>query len=326
MIHLGILLTQHHRLLSVAAMLDLFETANEFCAAEGCDEHFEITLLHTANSKPVSYSAHPIYPLQTAPQQDLILIPSFASNNLPAGIDANIECIPWLQQQYRNGAEIAGFCTGVFLLAATGLLDNKPATTHIQSAPAFARNFPKVQLRSAEVTTFDQGIYTGGGATNSFHLMLRMLEKYCGPTIAVRTAKYFAIDMNREQQAYFSTFQPVQNHKDELVKTLQQRIEHNFGEATSIEELLSEIPSSRRNLVRRFKAATGVTPIEYLQKIRIEAAKSLLEQTDKSVLDVMLHAGYNDLKTFRQLFRKNTGMTPTAYRDKFYRAQMIELT
>lgn len=325
MVRLGILLTQQHRLLSVAALLDVFEAVNRFYESDGKEYFFDISFLHPHSSSPIAYSDHPVYPLNEAPQQDIILIPSFSATDIPIAIHVNHECIPWLQQQHRQGAEIASFCTGAFLLAATGLLDKKPATTHIQAAGALAHAFPQVNVKASEITTYYQGIYTSGGATNSFHLMLRLIEKYCGHEMTVRTAKYFAIDMNREQQAYFSTFRPIHNHKDELVSELQQRIENSFQHAATIEELLTEIPSSRRNLVRRFKAATGLTPIEYLQKTRIEAAKNLLEQTDRSVLDVMLEAGYNDLKAFRQLFRKNTGMTPTAYREKFYRKKFVEL-
>jgi transcriptional regulator GlxA family with amidase domain len=324
MVQLGILLTRHHRLLSVAAMLDVFETVNRFYEGDGQPAFFEISLLHPHSSNPPAYSGHPVYPLQEAPRQTIILIPAFGSNDLQGAVSDNAECLNWLQQQHQRGTEIASFCTGAFLLAASGLLDKKPATTHIQSAMAFSKAFPMVQLQPSEITTFQQGIYTGGGATNSFHLMLRVLEKYCGRSMTLRVAKYFAIDMDREQQAYFGTFQPVLNHKDELVSALQQRIKSRFQETGTLEELLSEIPASRRNLARRFKAATGLTPIEYLQRTRIEAAKDLLEQTGQSILEVMLNTGYNDLKTFRQLFRKTTGMTPTAYRDKFYRKRMVD--
>ncbi len=324
MVQLGILLTQHHRLLSVAAMLDVFETVNHFYEGEGQPAFFEIALLHPCSSNPPAYSGHPVYALEEAPKQTIVLIPAFGTNDLPGAIHDNAECLNWLQQQHRQGTEIASFCTGAFLLAASGLLDNRPATTHIHAAAAFAKTFPMVQLKASEIATFQQGIYTGGGATNSFHLMLRVLEKYCGFPMTVRVAKYFAIDMDREQQTYFGTFQPVINHKDELVSALQQRIESRYQEAGTIEELLAEIPASRRNLARRFKAATGFTPIEYLQRTRIEAAKGMLEQTDQSILEVMLGTGYNDLKTFRQLFRKTTGMTPTAYREKFYRKRVAD--
>lgn len=304
-------------------MLDVFETTNRYYEAEGEAPFFRISLLHPSGSRPTAYSGHDMYLLQEAPRQQIVLIPAFGTSDMAQAISDNGECLAWLQEQHGQGTEIASFCTGAFLLAASGLLDNKPATTHIHASTAFARTFPKVILKANEIATFYKGIYTGGGATNSFHLMLRVVEKYCGYPITLRVAKYFAIDMDREQQTYFGTFQPVQHHNDELVSTLQKRIESRFNETCTIEELLSEIPASRRNLARRFKAATGFTPIEYLQRTRIEAAKGLLEQTDRSILEVMLETGYNDLKTFRQLFRKTTGMTPTAYRDKFYRRKVV---
>ncbi len=317
MVQLGILLTRQYRLLSVAAMLDVFETANRFCEADGEPLPFRINLLYPGDQQPMIDATHDIYPLRQAPPQQIILIPAFAVDDVADSITTNQECLPWLQQQYRQGAEVASFCSGAFLLAASGLLNGKPATTHIHAAPAFAKAFPEVQLRSREVTTADSGIYTSGGATNSFHLMLRILEKYCGRALTVHVAKYFAIDMDRMQQTYFSTFKPMHQHRDELVSALQLAIEKNYREPATVEDLMTNIPASRRNLVRRFKIATGFTPIEYLQNTRVEAAKKLLEATTDSVQGVMLDCGYNDLKAFRHLFRKATGMTPTAYRDKF---------
>ncbi|WEK37211.1 MAG: helix-turn-helix domain-containing protein [Candidatus Pseudobacter hemicellulosilyticus] len=325
MLQLGILLIKHHRLLSVAAMLDVFESANRFLEQQGKPAYFQLHLLYPTMSRPPAFTDHPVHTLADSPPLQLILIPSFGVADIGQAVKLNTEAVGWLQQQRRAGAEIASVCTGSFLLAATGLLDQKPATTHIQAANIFARAYPKVQVKAGEVMTVRDGIYTGGGATNSFYLLLSLVEKYCGRELALSTAKYFGIDMDRDQQAYFGTFIPVQNHKDELVGELQRRIQVSFKEAGTIEELLTEIPASRRNLSRRFKEATGYTPIEYLQRTRIEVAKRILEQTDGTILEVMLEAGYNDLKAFRQLFRKNTGMTPTEYRGKFYRKKEIEL-
>ena len=214
-------------------------------------------------------------------------------------------------------AAIASFCTGAFLLAATGLLNHRPATTHLQAVNAFIQAFPDVIMQPKAVVTEEDNVYTSGGATSSFHLMLKLVENYCGRDIAIRAAKYFAIDMDREQQSYFSTFLPLRNHGDELVTMVQQKISQSFNTSNTIEQLLVEVPASRRNLVRRFKLATGITPIEYLQKTRIEVAKKLLEQSRRSILEVMLETGYNDLKSFRQLFKKNVGLSPKAYREKF---------
>jgi transcriptional regulator GlxA family with amidase domain len=313
---LGILLTSQHRLLSVAAMLDVFESANRFYEEDG-DSFFEIELLHLPQHEPASYAGYEPKIATTDTCYDLLLIPAFRQDWLSDSIKSNLAWIPWLQAQYKNGAAIGSFCTGAFLLAATGLLNDKPATTHINAENAFARAFPAVILQPEAVVTAQDRIYTSGGATNSFHLMLLLLEVYCGRPIAVRAAKMFSIDMDRDRQLYFGTFSPAEDHGDILVKQAQEEIKKNFYKANTIEEIISDVPSSRRNLVRRFKQVTGITPIEYLQKTRIEAAKQMLEQSRNSILEVMLETGYNDLKTFRSLFKKNVGMTPKMYRDKF---------
>ncbi|RZJ66626.1 MAG: helix-turn-helix domain-containing protein [Flavobacterium sp.] len=314
---LGILLTTENRLLSVAAMLDVFQTVNRFYVEVERDPFFEIELLYQDDSRPLLYSEYELTKPDSQARYDLLLIPAFKPDAMPSQLATNRNWIPWLQNQYANGAHIASFCTGAFLLAATGLLDGKPATTHINAEYAFASAFPKVLVQADAVVTEQDRIFTSGGATNSFHLMIYLIEKFCSRAVAVRTAKIFSVDIDRKQQSYFGTFLPIEDHGDSLVKQAQLEIRKNFREANTIEEIIVDVPSSRRNLVRRFKQATGITPIEYLQKTRIEAAKQMLEQSRHSVLEVMLDSGYNDLKSFRTLFKKNVGMTPTAYRDKF---------
>jgi transcriptional regulator GlxA family with amidase domain len=317
MLKLAILISRNHRLLSVAAMLDLFETVNRYNAEKQLAPFFEIGLFHTPGSEPMTIDGYENRLTTAAGKQDIILLPAFNNVDPAQAIGANKNAIAWLKKQYEQGAALASFCTGAFLLAATGLLNHRPATTHMQAVNAFVKAFPEVQMQSREVVTFKDKVYTSGGATSSFHLMLKLVEHYCGRDIAVRAAKYFAIDMDREQQSYFSTFLPAENHGDELVTMVQEKISKSFGTSNTIEQLLVEVPASRRNLVRRFKQATGITPIEYLQKTRIEAAKKMLEQSRRSILEVMLETGYNDLKSFRQLFKKNVGLSPKAYREKF---------
>ncbi len=313
---LGILLTEEHRLLSVAAMLDVFETVNRFYNEEGLDSYFDISLLHLGDVSQ-TYSEYNLQEPDFDTIYDILLIPAFKQGIIPRAVSLNRDWIQWLSYQYENGASVASFCTGAFLLASTGLLDNKPATTHINAEYAFANAFPAVNLKVDAVVTEENRVYTSGGATNSFHLMMRLIENFCSRKMAVKTAKVFSIDLDRNQQTYFGTFTPAEDHGDNLVKQAQDVIKKNFREANTIEEIITDVPSSRRNLVRRFKQVTGMTPIEYLQKTRIEAAKQLLEHSRQSVMEVMLESGYNDLKSFRSLFKKNVGMTPTAYREKF---------
>ena len=316
MVQLGVLLTQYHRLLSVAAILDVFETVNSFYEEDGRPPFFRIHVL-SDGSHSLAYGQYQTEKPEDEVRYDLILIPAFANTDLKKAIRDNEESIKWLCSQRRQGAAIASVCTGAFLLAATGLLNNRTATTHVDATGRFAATFPSVKLQAHAVVTQDQDIYTSGGSTNSFHLLLLLVENYCGREIAIRTAKYFAIDMDREQQTYFATFRPSQAHHDELVSQLQQRIRRDYAEVNTIEELINDIPSSRRNLARRSKQATGVTFIEYLQRTRIEAAKKVLEQASGGVLESMIASGYSDEKTFRQLFKKTVGMTPSSYRDKY---------
>ncbi|MBK7883671.1 MAG: helix-turn-helix domain-containing protein [Chitinophagaceae bacterium] len=320
MVQVGILFIYQYRLLSVAAILDVLDTANNLHKKSGRELPFNITLLNQESDNQndeKTFYGYPIQSISSSTAPDLILIPSFTSNDIKQGIVKNQEYLPWLNKQYKAGAEIASFCTGAFLLGASGLLNEKVATTHVDACTTFAAAFPAVTLKADKTVTRDGRICTSGGSTSSFHLLLHLVQKYCGKDIAVRIAKIFAIDMNRESQSYFSTFSPDRNHNDDLVATAQEKIETNYQDSATIEEIIKDIPSSRRNIVRRFKQVTGITPIEYLQLTRVEAAKKLLEETNKQMSEVIFNTGYNDPKAFRKVFRKNVGMTPSEYRDRF---------
>ncbi|CAN5439460.1 helix-turn-helix domain-containing protein [soil metagenome] len=319
MVQLGILLTQHNRLLSVAAILDVFESVNRFYRLDGETPFFNINIIGAGNADNAHYSQYKIQSFEADTQFDVVLIPALACEDMRQAITENSKYFNWICGQYQQGAEVACVCTGAFLLAAAGLLNGKTASTHMDSADIFAKTFPLVNLQAHAVVTQDQRIYTSGGATSTFHLLLQLIENHCGRDMAIRIAKYFAIDMDREHQAYFGTFKPIENHEDDLVKKLQERIKKDYATMTSIEGMLDDIPASRRNLFRRFKQATGNTPIEYVQKVRIEAAKRALEKASGNVQESMFESGYSDLKTFRELFKKTVGITPSEYRSKYSR-------
>lgn len=304
MIELMIAQTHENRPLSTAAILDVFESVNWLQQQRNQPPLFHIQLVSEAQ-------------LNNDFRPHLILIPAFTSSHIAQSLDANKGFIPWLQLQYQRGAAIGSFCSGAFLLAATGLLNGQKATTHVMYADAFSTFFPEVILCKEAVVTHANNLYTSGGATCSFHLMLHLLEQYCGRQMAVQIAKLFSIDMDRHQQAYFAGFQPRKNHNDPLIKEAQQQIEGQYMDITTIDELVKKMPVSARNFMRRFKQATGVTPISYLQQTRIEAARRLLEQSDASITDIMYQVGYGDMKSFRQLFTRIAGLAPKAYREKY---------
>ncbi|RZJ80066.1 MAG: helix-turn-helix domain-containing protein [Flavobacterium sp.] len=316
---IAILLSKNYKLLSVAAILDVFETVNRSYRTTKLAEPFDIRFIANADFVEQQNEAfgYKLETVSTAEQMDLILIPAFTTDDMQQTIKDNAPCIPNIIKQYQQGAAIATFCTGAFLLGASGLLNGKIATTHVDASSGFANAFPQVKLKVDKTVTQDGRLYTSGGATSSFHLLLHLIQEFCGKEMAIKIAKIFAIDMDRDKQSYFSTFQPSRNHNDDLVAIAQDKIEANYHDAATIEELIKDIPASRRNIVRRFKQITGITPIEYLQQTRVEAAKRLLENTNKQMTEVIYNSGYNDPKAFRKIFKKNVGMTPTKYREKF---------
>ncbi len=320
MTQIGILLVQDYKLLSIAAILDVFDTVNRLEKEAGRTPPFDLVLLHLpekVQNTGNNYFGYQLQSIQSATSPNLILIPSFTISDIKQTVQKNSAFIPWLKMQYAKGASVGSFCTGAFLLGASGLLNGKIATTHVDASDAFGIAFPEVILRPDKTVTEDGKLFTSGGATSTFHLLLRLVQKYCGKEMAVRVAKVFAIDMDRNRQSYFSTFKPSKDHNDELVASAQLKIESSYHDTATIEEMIKDIPASRRNMVRRFKQVTGITPIKYLQQTRIEAAKKLLLQTRKQMNEVIFDSGYNDPKAFRKVFRNTVGMTPTAYREKF---------
>ncbi|RZL48812.1 MAG: helix-turn-helix domain-containing protein [Pedobacter sp.] len=316
---IAVVLGKNYKLLSVAATLEVFETVNKFYTDLGEEKPFDIKMLTSPEviSKNTAFFGYPFEKIDTPEVMDLILIPAFTTDNMQETLKMNASCIPNIIRQYNQGASIGTFCTGAFLLGASGLLNGKIATTHVDASTGFANAFPEVILKADKTVTQDGRLYTSGGATSSFHLLLHLIQEFCGKEIAIKTAKVFAIDMDRDKQSYFSTFQPSRNHNDDLVAIAQDKIESNYHDTATIEELIKDIPSSRRNIVRRFKQITGITPIEYLQQTRIEAAKKLLERTAQQMTEVIFQSGYSDPKAFRKIFKKSVGMTPTQYREKF---------
>jgi transcriptional regulator GlxA family with amidase domain len=318
--NLGLIVPYDYKLLSIAAILDVFETVNRIYTGMKRETPFDITLFQTPDQITENggfFHGHRVQPLDSDVKTDIALIPSFTTEDMQATLIKNSGYITWLQRQYTDGAEIASFCTGAFLFGATGLLNGKMATTHVDACNNFSKAFPEVMLKPDHVITIDGRFYTSGGSTSTFHLLLRLVQKYCGNEITIRIAKIFAIDMDRYQQSYFGTFEPSHNHKDDLVKRVQQSIETNFKEIETIEEIVKNIPSSRRNIVRRFKQVIGIPPIEYLQYVRIESAKKQLEHTNQNINQIVELSGYTDPKSFRKVFNKIVGMTPLEYREKF---------
>ncbi len=274
----------------------------------------------TATGKPTSsfipVTIRPTCSIAEVRKADLIIVPSSGAV-IDEILARNQTLIHWLRRWHKRGAAIAGICSGVALLAEAGLLDSRPATTHWALADQFAKRFPKVQWLPERFITESEKIFCSGGVYASIDLALYLVEKFCGHKIAMETAKALLLQTPRMWQATYAAEPPAAAHGDEPIGKAQRWLFKNFREAVTIEELAARVAMSPRNFARRFKIATGETPLAYLHCLRIDAAKHLLENERMNVHDVSQAVGYEDVIFFRRLFKRYTGVPPREYRVRF---------
>ncbi len=297
----------------------LFNKANEFLKSMGKEPMFRVQLVGLTSDVQVYHNFFTVSPHTTIDKvrhSDLIIVPA-VNGHFPDVLEANRDFFPWIIQQHQAGSEVASLCVGAFMLAATGLLNGKKCSTHWSAVNEFRELFPEVELVSDRVITDEQGIYSSGGANSFWNLLLYLLEKYTNREMAILFSKYYAIEIDRYTQSPFTIFTGQKDHKDPVIRKAQEFIESNYTEKISVEQLASMFALGRRNLERRFKRATSNSVVEYMQRVKVEAAKKNLEVTDENVTEVMYHVGYSDPKAFRDVFRKITGMSPLAYRRKY---------
>ncbi len=198
-----------------------------------------------------------------------------------------------------------------------GLLDGQQAVVHWAARNLYASLFPAVDWSIDRVVHSGNGIYTSGGAFSAAHLVLHLIEKYTDRDTAIWCAKYFQLDWSRQSQLPFSVFMGQKAHADQVVRAVQDFIESRYTEKITVEDLADRHALGRRTLERRFRQATGNSIVEYVQRVRVEAAKRRLESSRKSVSEVMYEVGYNDTKAFRDIFNKYCGMSPVGYRERY---------
>jgi transcriptional regulator GlxA family with amidase domain len=320
--HVSILIPRGHTsLVNIEGTHQIFSEVNNLRVARGNTPLFNIQLVGISKetSQPSGlFTVKPDVLIQDVKKTDLIIIPAIHGAHEKA-LENNKSFIPWIVQQYAQGAEIASFCIGTFFLAATGLLDGKRCATHWRFANEFKNLFPEANLVDDKIMTEEDGIYTSGGAYSYLNLLLYLIEKYAGREIAILISKAFMIDIDRHSQSPFIIFEGQKAHEDEPVKKAQEFIESNFQEKITVDQLSSMLALGRRSLERRFKSATCNTVTEYIQRVKIEAAKKNLETGRKNINEVMYNVGYNDTKAFRTTFKKITGLSPIEYRNKYNR-------
>jgi len=249
-------------------------------------------------------------------KSEIIFLPS-TGPSLHDVVERNAAVVPWLRRWHKRGAAIASVCSGVGLVAATGLLDGKRATTHWGLAEEFRRKYPKVKWMPELMVTEDRGFYCGGGVNASLDLSLYLVERYCGHEVAMQTAKALLIETPRAWQAGFGIVPLKTEHNDEAISGAQDWLHKNFQRNFPLQAPARAVGMSMRNFVRRFKEATGDAPLIYLQKLRVAAAKRLLESDHRGVQEISEAVGYQDVAFFRTIFERHTGASPSAYRRRF---------
>ncbi|MGZ3969947.1 MAG: GlxA family transcriptional regulator [Mucilaginibacter sp.] len=318
--HVSILVLQEAIMSSIDSPRQLFLKVNEFLEAQGKAAMFDVNLVSITRETKIASTSYTIVCdriISEIVKTDLIIIP-MVCNGFSKAIEANEEFIPWIINQYKNNAEIASLCVGAFILASTGLLNGRSCAIHWAAANDFHRMFPKVKVVNEKLITHEQGIYTSGGSYSYLNLILFLIEKYAGRTMSVYVSKMFEIDIDRKSQAQYTIFIGQKDHEDGAVKKAQEFIENNYHDKITIDALVAMLSVSRRNFERRFKKATANTIVEYMQRVKIEAVKKGLETSRKTVADLMYDVGYSDVKAFRTIFKKITGLSPIEYRHKYY--------
>lgn len=305
----------------IAGLLDMFAIANMWSASlSGNPEPPFATEIVTQGGKPVisggCMQMLPHRSLADALATDFVLIPPFIPLPVP-NQDSTVEVRNWIIDHHRRHTPVAAMCTGVFLLAETGLLDGRTATTNWQFARKFRWRFPEVDLHPEYLLTEDNGLICTGAATSYYNLGLRIIGRYGSAELASACAKALLLDPNRDSQTPYFMLPRQRGHNDHQVLKAQRYLEENFSKGIGIDEVARHVRISPRHFKRRFKQATDHAPIQYLQMVRIEAAKKKLETTMATIEEITQYIGYEDSSTFRRLFRHHTQLSPREYRDKF---------
>jgi len=279
---------------------------------------FDVTIA-SADGQPIQclnkVRIQPHCSIESIQKTDLIVIAS--ATYIEQILQTSPELVPWIRRQYNQGAHVASICTGVFLLAETGLLDGKSATLHWGFTEMFRRKYPRVNLKQDKMF-IDQGrLYCSAGVNAGMDLSLYLVEKFCGRQTAVQSAKTMILDLGREMQTPYISFLFPKDHGDPLVVKAQEWIEQHYTQSIDYDRLAGKFRMSRRSLERRFKQATGVTPLGYLQQLRVETAKSLLEDGSRTFNEITYQVGYEDIAFFRKVFVKLTGLRPKEYQQRF---------
>jgi transcriptional regulator GlxA family with amidase domain len=303
----------------IAGVLDILSFANSNHKSRNKKDLFEVEIVTETGATVNGFSKFPIHAqrsIRTKLQYDLLYIPGFVGD-LEELLLRQKNLINWLARQYKNGTILTAACNGNFLLAEAGVLNGKRATTHWSLIDVFQKRYKEISLQPEKIIIDNGSILSAAGVTAYFNLALFLVERYGSKELALTSAKVFLVDSGRKIQTPYQMYQVSKSHGDEEIVSVQDWLETNFNENITLEKMMAVCNLGKKTLVRRFKKVTGETPLIYLQKLRIENAKRLLESKRVSFNEITWKVGYNDVSSFHRVFKSQTGLTPIEYRSKF---------
>jgi transcriptional regulator GlxA family with amidase domain len=302
---------------SIVGPMDVFSVANVLRETSGQQAFARVRVLKLGRRQPVSFRIHTHGRIDTDDRFDVIIVRAMmqvSETQVPPGPP---QLVVWLRRQHARGACLSSVCAGSFMLAQTGLLDGRKATTHWSLAGQFSDSYPRVRLQPQKMLIDEHDLITAGGVTAYFDLALHLVRRFGSADLAAGCSKFLLIDPRRSSQSPYQAGQFRKSHADAAVLALQEYLEHHFGDHLSLEQMGRIAGLEQRTLLRRFRKATGDSPVLYLQRIRIEAARRHLELSQDSIEEIAWKVGYEDGSSFNRLFKKITGMSPGGYRKKF---------
>ncbi len=321
MLKIGIMAYENCLQSGIAGMLDLFTLSNwerrrqksgdksPFCR---CD-------IITQDGEPVlSFNRQPIKATRSfadCDDLDLLIIPGIMGK--PELLFEQKPLVKWVKEQHQQGVVVASACSGAFLLAATGVLKKRLATTHWQLADRFRQRFPRVELNVDRLLIDGEDYLCAGGTSAHVDLARHIIEKYGSQALARSCARFMLLEEGQRDQAPFVKFQGCRSHGDKPVLLVQKWLDQAYREKVTVKGMCGLSGLNERTFLRRFKKATGESPLDYLQKMRLEKAKQMLTASEVSLDEITKAVGYADTSSFRRLFRQVIGISPTAYRQRF---------
>jgi transcriptional regulator GlxA family with amidase domain len=324
--HVSLVVTPEAMVSTLSGLYDVlncFEVLGSFDDAVPASPPFTVEFVSTKRGRVDTASGLPLdvhRSLEEVTSTDIVIVPSLLVEHGEWVPGRHADVVRWLTEMHRTGALLCSACSGVLLLAETGLLAGQDATIHWAYAPTFRKNFPGVRLclDKVLVASGDRAQFVMAGASASWHdLVLYLVARLVGPTAAQAISKFLLLQWHRDGQAPYIAFQSKIDHGDAAVLKAQEWLASHFSVANPVEELVGRSGLPERSFKRRFTQATGYSPIAYIQQLRVQEAKRRLERTEEAVDEISWKVGYEDPAFFRRLFKRLTGITPGAYRRKF---------